>query len=443
MLQDHGAQNHGAQSAPRSSIRRHLIAAAAVSALLVGGLGLWAGTTDISGAVVVPGVVVVENNVKKVQHPTGGVIGELRVREGDRVKAGDILIKLDPTQSAVNLAIVAKSIDELLVRQIRLEAERDGEASVSFPAQLNSRAEVDPDFGRVLSGEQKFFELRRASRAGQESQLRERVQQLREQINGVDEQLRSKKLETELIESELKGVRDLYSKNLIPVQRVMALERDRARIGGEHGALVATIAQANARISETELQILQIGQDLRAEVGKELSEIRAKLAEFTERKIAAEDQLRRIDIAAPADGVVHQLAVHTIGGVIAQGEALMLIVPDSDTIIVEARLSPETIDQVRVGQKAVMRFSAFNQRTTPEVNGFLRRISADLATDNRTGASYYIARLEVPESERTRLAQRVIPGMPVEAFIQTGERTVMSYLTKPLSDQMMRAFRER
>ena len=431
------------EASSRSSVRRHLLAASAIIAVLVGGLGVWAATTDISGAVVVPGVVVVESNVKKVQHPTGGVVGELRVREGDRVKAGDVLIRLDPTQAAVNLAIVSKSIDELLVRQIRLEAERDGESEVTFPPALLVRSKTDPDFGRVLTGEQRFFELRRLSRSGQELQLRERVQQLREQIKGVDEQLRAKKLEIQLIESELKGVRELYAKNLIPVQRVMSLERDRARLNGEHGALIATVAQANARISETELQILQIGQDLRAEVGKELSEIRAKLAEFTERKIAAEDQLRRIDITSPAEGLVHQLAVHTLGGVVAQGEALMLIVPDSDALSIEARLAPESIDQVRVGQRAVMRFSAFNQRTTPEVNGLVRRISADLTTDSRTGASYYVARIEIPEEEKTRLAQRIIPGMPVEAFIQTGERTVMSYLTKPLADQMARAFRER
>ena len=428
---------------PRSSVRRHLVAASAIIAVLVGGLGVWASTTDISGAVVVPGVVVVESNAKKVQHPTGGVVGELKVREGDRVQMGDVLVRLDPTQAAVNLAIVSKSIDELLVRQIRLEAERDAEKVVTFPAALTERSHSDGDFERVISGEQKFFELRRASRMGQESQLRERVQQLREQIKGVDEQLRAKKQEIELIDSELKGVRELYSKNLIPVQRVMALERDRARLLGEHGSLIATVAQANARISETELQILQIGQDLRAEVGKELAEIRGKLAEFTERKIAAEDQLRRINIISPADGVVHQLAVHTVGGVIAQGEALMMIVPDGDTLSIEARLSPETIDQVRVGQKAVMRFSAFNQRTTPEVNGIVRRISADLTTDNRTGASYYVARLDILEGEVARMGQRVIPGMPVEAFVQTGERSVMSYLTKPLADQMMRAFRER
>lgn len=431
------------QSSASSSIRRHLLVAGVLTAVLVGGLGVWAGTTEISGAVVVPGVVVVESNVKKVQHPTGGVVGELLAREGMSVKAGDVLVRLDPTQAAVNLAIVSKSIDELLVRQIRLEAERDGETSIVFPPNLVERAATDSDFNRVMTGEARLFELRRSARTGQESQLRERVQQLREQIKGVDEQLQAKKLEIGLIDSELKGVRELYAKNLIPVQRVTALERDRARLHGENGALVATVAQTHARISETELQILQIGQDLRTEVGRDLSEIRGKLAELSERKVAAQDQLNRIDIRSPTDGVVHQLAVHTVGGVVTAGEALMVIVPQGDTLSVEARLAPESIDQVRVGQRAIMRFSAFNQRTTPELNGVVQRVAADLTTDNRTGVSYYVARVEIPDAELSRLNQRVIPGMPVEAFIQTGERTVMSYLTKPLADQMSRALRER
>lgn len=430
-------------AASRSSIRRHLLAAAAVVTTLVGGVGVWAWTTEVSGAVVIPGHIVVEDNAKKVQHPTGGVVGELLVREGDLVEEGDVLVRLDSTQATVNLAIVSKSIDELEIRQIRLESERDGDSQVAFPSSLAKRSSADLEFSRVLEGEQKFFELRRASRIGQESQLRERVQQLREQIKGVEEQLQAKKVELALIESELKGVHELREKNLIPVQRVMALERDRARLRGEHGALVATVAQTTARISETELQILQIDQNQRTEVGKELAGIRAKLAELAERKVAAEDQLRRIEIRSPAAGLVHQLAVHTVGGVVAAGEALMMIVPSGEALSVEARLPPETIDQVRLGQQAIMRFSAFNQRTTPEAYGVLRRISADLTTDNRTGAAYYVVRLEISDEERARLKQRIIPGMPVETFIQTGDRSVISYLMKPLTDQMTRAFRER
>jgi HlyD family secretion protein len=425
------------------SIRRHLLAAAAAIALLVGGVGGWAATTEFSGAVIAPGNVVVESHVKKVQHPTGGVVGELKVRDGDRVKAGDVVVRLDDTQTRASLAIVTKALDELQARQARLEAERDGAETIAFPQELLDRSPDEPVLARVLQGEARLFEVRRASRSGQVAQLRQRIAQLGDQITGIQEQLDAKKREIAFIETELKGVRDLYRQNLTPIQRVTVLERDAARLTGEHGALVASVAQARARITETELQILQIEQDLRTEVGRDLAEIRGKTSELVERRIAAEDQLRRIDIRAPQDGVVHQLALHTVGGVAAPGEALMLVVPESDELSIEVKIPPESIDQLRVGQRAVLRFSAFNQRTTPEILGFLSRISADLTVDQRTGLSFYTARIGITGAEMARLGHRLIPGMPVESFIQTGDRTVLSYFTKPLTDQMQRAFRER
>ena len=228
------------------------------------------------------------------------------------------------------------------------------------------------------------------------------------------------------------------------IQRVTALERDAARLEGERGQLIASIAQAKGKITETELQILQIDQDLRSEVAKELREIQGKIAELVERKVAAEDQLKRIDIRAPQDGMVHQSTVHTVGGVITAGEPIMLIVPEADELTVEAKVAPQDIDQVRVGQTAVLRFSAFNQRTTPELNGVVSRVSADLTTDQRTGAAYYAVRITLSESEIARLeGLQLVPGMPVEAFIQTGERTVLSYLMKPFTDQITRSFRSR
>jgi len=269
------------------------------------------------------------------------------------------------------------------------------------------------------------------------------VAQLQQQISGTEEQVAAKRLEIQFIASELQGVRDLARRNLVPIQRLTLLERDAARLGGENGALVASIAQTRMRITETELQILQIEQDLRSEIGRDLSEVRAKLSELLERKIAAEDQLRRVEVRAPDAGIVHQLTVHTVGGVVTAGETIMLIVPKSDALSVEVRIAPESIDQVRPGQDVLLRFSAFNQRTTPEIKGRVSRVSADLTTDPRLNVSYYVARIAIPEAEEARLGQRLIPGMPVEAFIQTGERTVLTYLTKPLTDQMQRAFRER
>lgn len=426
-----------------AGLRRSVIGGMAVAALLVLGVGGWAATSEIAGAVIAAGSLVVDSNVKKVQHPSGGVVGELRVRDGDHVRAGDIVVRLDETVTRANLAIVTKGIDELTARQARLKAEQDGHDTVSFPADLHAR-ETDPVIAALIAEETRLFELRRTTRHGQQLQLKERIAQLREQIQGMTEQVAAKRREIELIGQELQGVRELWQKNLVQINRVTALERDEARLLGEHGALVSGIAQAKGRISETELQILQIDQEHRTEVGKELAEIRGRLAELAEKRVAAEDQLARIDIRAPQDGVVHQLAVYTVGGVVSQGEPLMLIVPEADTLKVEARIVPQEIDQVRVGQKAVLRLSAFNQRTTPELNGEVTMVSADISQDHKTGINFYTVKIALPGEEIARLGGlKLLPGMPVESFIQTGERTAISYLTKPVTDQMTRAWRER
>src|SRR5215212_9898892 len=426
------------------SMRRALLGGTAVAGLLAFGIGGWAATTELAGAVIAPGSLVVDTNVKKVQHPTGGVVGELRVREGDRVQAGDVVVRLDDTQTRANLAIFTKSLDELAAKQARDEAERDGAKRVVFPADLLARIK-DPEVARVVQGEQKLFEIRCSAREGQVAQLRERIAQLKEQIQGLADQVIAKKRELDLIGDELKGVRELWQKNLVQLTRVTALERDAARLEGERGSLVSTIAQTKGKITETELQILQIDQDLRTEVGKDLAEIRGKVSELVEKKVAAEDQLKRVDIRAPQDGTVHQLSVHTVGGVVMpNGEPLMLIVPRADALTVEARIPPQEIDQVHVGQRAVLRFSAFNQRTTPELNGTVSVVSADISADPKTGAPFYTVRIAIPAEELARLnGLKLVPGMPVESFIQTDERTVLSYLTKPLTDQALKAFRER
>ncbi len=427
-----------------ASMRRALLGGAIVACVLTLGIGGWSATTDISGAVVAGGALVVDSNVKKVQHPTGGVVGEVRVREGDRVKAGDIVLRLDDTQTRANLAIVTKALDELAARQARDEAERDAATQVTFPPELLSRI-AEADVARVVDGERRFFETRRSAREGQVAQLRERILQLKEQIQGLEDQVAAKQREIALIDEELKGVRVLWQKNLIQLARLTALERDAARLQGERGALVSNIAQTRGRMAETELQILQIDQDLRSEVSKDLAEIRSKTSEYVERKVAAEDQLRRIEIRAPQDGVVHQLTAHTVGGVISpQGEPIMLIVPEADALSAEVKIAPQDIDQVRIGQSAIVRFAAFNQRTTPELEGEVTRISADVSLDQKSGVSYYTLRINMPETEIERLkGLRLVPGMPLETFIRTGDRTVLSYLIKPLTDQINKTWRER
>ncbi|MEN3379448.1 MAG: rane fusion protein type secretion system [Hyphomicrobiales bacterium] len=425
------------------SIRRHLFLALIIGFVLVGVIGVWAATSEFAGAVIAQGQLVVDTSVKKVQHPTGGVVAELNVKEGDRVKAGDIIVKLDDTQTRANLAIVSKGLDELMARRAREEAELEGVDRIVFPAELLARQD-DPDVARMIAGETKLFQTRRNSREGMKSQLTERVAQSQEEIGGLIAQVESKDKQIDWIKQELQGVRELWEKKLVQFTRVTTLEREQARLDGERGQLVASTAQAKGKISEIKIQILQIDQDMRTEVGKDLAEVRGKMAELVEKKVAAEDQLKRVDIRAPQDGMVHQLDIHTVGGVVQAGTPLMLIVPAADRLIVEAKVQPQDIDQLRVGQPAVLRFSAFNSRTTPELNGEVSVVSADVTQDQKSGANFYTIRIAVPPEEIARLeGLKLVPGMPVEAFVQTTVRTVVSFFVRPFQDQIARAFREK
>jgi len=423
------------------ALRATMFGAILITCLIGCGIGGWAAATSLAGAVIAPGTVVIDGSSKKVQHMTGGIVAELKVRDGDEVHAGDEIIRLDETMVRSSYAIVSKSIDELLARQARLLAEQAGTSLVEFPAELLARQQ-DPEVSRLIVGERALFAVRAESRAGQKAQLRERIDQLREQIGGLNEQLSAKIDEIGLIKNELVGVRDLFKKDLVPINRVTALERDAARLSGEKGALIGTIAQAKGRITETELQIAQIDQDLRTEVGKELADIRGKLAEARERKVAAADQLARTTIKAPIDGIVHQLALHTVGGVIQAGETIMLIVPSADRLTVEARLPPRDIDHVRAGQSAMLRFSAFDQRTTPEIHGQVTYVSADTTIDPKSNLPFYTVRITPVTADTDRARMTLVPGMPVETFIQQGERSVLSFLLKPITDQIARTWRE-
>ena len=396
----------------RHSIRQHLVVGLSVVVLLAGGLGGWASTAQISGALIAPGSIVVESNVKKVQHPTGGVVGEVRAHDGDLVKAGDVVVRLDDTVTKASLAIVTKNLDGLWARAARLEAEQRGLDKVTFPPMLLSRAD-DPDVKAVMASEIKLFDVRVNGRIGQRAQLRERITQLNEEIAGLTAQEQAKDQEIALVEKELVGVRDLYDKHLVQLTRLTTLERDAARLSGERAQYIASRAQAKGKITETELQIIQVDKDLVSDVSKDLRETNDKIGEFVERKVTAEDQLRRVDIRAPQDGMVLQSTVHTVGGVITAGDAIMLIVPQADDLQVEAKVNPQDIDKLQVGQKTLLRLSAFNQRTTPELNGVVTRVSPDVTIDQRTGQSYYTIRVSMPPAEIARLGDvKMIPGMP-------------------------------
>ncbi|PDT11439.1 hemolysin secretion protein D [Rhizobium sp. J15] len=431
----------GAPSAERA-IRKLTAVALGIVVLLGGVMGGLAATTHLSGAVIASGTVVVDTYVKPVQHQKGGTVGQIFVKNGDLVKGGQILIHLDDTQTRANLAIITKRLNELSARTARLMAERDGVPSINFSQELLARAS-DPEVARSIEGEKRLFADRRSSLVGRKAQLRERIQQLKQETEGLVAQETGKRQEIALIEKELESVQRLFDQGLVPANRVYALQREAASLTGELGSLVATEAQTKGKITETELQIIQIDDDQRSEVSDQLRQAEGDIGEYSERLVAAEDDLQRIDIRAPQGGIVHQLAVHAPGAVIAPGEAIMQIVPDGDALIAEVKLSPTDIDQVTIGQTVHLRFSAFSQQNTPELNGVVTSVAADLTADQRSGLSYYVVRAKVSDGEWQRLGQVTpVPGMPVEAFIQTGERTALAYLTKPLMDQVARAFKE-
>ena len=342
--------------------------------LIVGVLGGgWFALVPLAGAVVVPGNLVVQSNVKTIQHPTGGVVAEIRVHNGIHVGAGDLLVRLDATQLQANLQMVNKQLDGFRARMARLVAERDEMDRFETPPELADRTNEN-NVASLLASENSLFRARFTARKSQKDLLQSRVAQLSEEITGLDAQVASKAKQLDLISGELTGVQDLYDKRLVPLARLTTLQREAARIEGERGQLISAIAETKSKIGEAQLQIIRIDQDFRTEVVKELGETQGKEAELVERGVAAKDQLDRIELRAPTSGLIHQLSVHTIGGVIRAGDSIMELVPDSDELLVETRLQPSDIDQVRLGQKAFVRFSAFNQRTTPSArrNGVVR-----------------------------------------------------------------------
>jgi membrane fusion protein, type I secretion system len=429
-------------SRARPSIRAHSLAVAGAAVFLIASMSIMGAATDMSGAIVAQGSLVVESNLKKVQHPSGGVAKKLLVEGGSRVAKDDLLIVLDETVAKANLAAVTKSLWELEARRARLQAERDSIASIGFPSSLTELS--DPVAESIVSGEQRFFHLRREASDGQKRQFEEQIEQLKEQISGMQDQLTAKRQESELVTKELTGVEQLWEQRLVSISRLSTLQRDATRLLGERGQLTASIAQAKGKISETELKILQIDQDFRSEVAKELADVRAKYAETAEKQVAARDQTEKLEIRAPQAGIVHDLTIHTQGGVIAAGETIMTIVPDRDNLIVETHVPPQDIDQVKLKQPAILRFTSFNQRSTPELDGIVNRIGADVTRDDKTSPAYFVVRVTVPPEQIARLEEaRLLPGMPVEVFIPTRPRTLLSYLLKPVADQTRRAFRER
>ncbi len=425
-----------------SSLRRFQVIGFLSVLLMVGVVGGWANFTELNGAVIAPATIMVESYSKKVQHKEGGIVGEIRVKDGDRVEMGQALIVLDNTETKSELAIIDGLLDEAFSKRARLEAQRDRASAITFPPEVLARAS-EPGVAAIMAGQTKLFNARLQAVVGKKDQLTKQIGQLTEQIGGLESQRISKEKQLTLISAELVDLKDLQSKGLVPVSRVMAMDRETARLDGERGELVASKASAEARIAEVKVQILQIDEEDLSQTLTDLRDIEGKVAELKERKLAVASRLERMVIKSPITGDVYQLAVHTVGGVIGPGEPLMLIVPESDELILQAQVMPQDIDKVRAGQIAHIRFPAFNSRLTPEIAAKVTQISADTSRIDASSPAFYSVRLMISAAELAKLgSNKLKPGMPAEAFIQTEAQTPMTYFLKPLTDQFAHALRE-
>lgn len=427
---------------PSTNARAAIFAGVLTIVVAFGGAGVWAALAPLDSAVVAGGTVVVETNRRDVQHLDGGIIKEILVRDGDKVTAGDVLIRLDPVRPQASLAIVQGQIDATRALQARLRAEQDGAAAVVFPDVLRARAE-EPGIRDLMRSQSEVFAARKAALDGQTQILRQRISQFQEQITGLRAQQHSRERQVGLINQELLGVRELADKGHATRNRVLALEREVARLEGERGELLSSLARAQQAIGEAELQILQLTRSFREEVAKSLQEVQNQLHEMNEKLIANEDVVRRLDIRAPVDGIVVGMAVTTVGGVIGSGRTIMQIVPGQDTLVVEARVQPVDVENVRPGQSAIINFPAFAQRTLPNLTGTVLKVSADRLIDERTGLPYFRAEVLIdPESLEALSDRRLMPGMPADVMIATGERTALRYLLDPILSVTNYAMRE-
>ena len=408
---------------------------------LFGGLLAWSATATIDGAVVAPGTVVVDSNRKAVQHLDGGIIGAILVREDDSVAAGQVLLRLDDTIERAELAIVVDQLHELMARQARLRAEVDGSETVAFDAALlvlGGEAKVRG----ILDGQLELFRAGKAAREGRRRILEQRIANFRDQIAGLKAQRAARSRQMKLIRQELAGVERLHEKGHAPLTRVLELKRQLSRIEAQSAEHSTDIARATNSIGEVGLQKIQIDQDFREEVTEQLRDVQARIQGLVERRVAAEARLARIEVKAPQSGRILALKAHTVGGVIRAGETVMEIVPDDDALVLQARVLPQDVDKLRSGQSSRIRLSAFDQQTTPEVLGTLESLSADQLEDSR-GGTYFVARIRIDDAELARLGDlRLVPGMPAEVFIRTGERLAISYLLKPLLESFARAFKD-
>jgi HlyD family secretion protein len=426
-----------------SSLSRHAWTGMIAIVGLVVGLVWWSSTVEIAGAVVAPGAVAVESYPKQIQHQEGGIVKAFYVRNGDVVDEGELLVALDDTVAAANLTLLRSRWRQSLLREARLLAEIAGDDDVVLPPVLADMAS-DPEVHGLLLTEQQIFRARAIAKTGRAAQLNEQIVQLRAQIAGLDLQRAAVEQQLEISMEETANLEALRRDQLVEASRVTALGKQHAQLEGQLGEILSTTGSARAAIAERTLQITQLDDDSLTYTLDELQETRQALSEAAEQLRATQDRLERTQIKSPQRGVVHESKVHTVGGVVSPGEILMTIIPQGEAMLISVQINPSDVDRIKPGQEALLRLSNFDPRATPELTAIVQTVSPDVTQDTATGAVFYSARLSIPEDELAKLpaSNILMPGMPVEAFIETDERTVLSYLLKPFTDELQRAFRE-
>ncbi|MCT4372371.1 HlyD family type I secretion periplasmic adaptor subunit [Yangia mangrovi] len=428
----------------RFPLKKPLILGLSALLILVGGFGTWAATTNISGAIVAGGQIQVERNRQVVQHPDGGVVQEILVDEGDTVEEGQVLVKLDPTLLQSELNIVEGQYFELVARRARLQAERDNSDELAFDETLLKVAEYDDEVEDLIEGQRNLFFARLESLQRESDQLAKRRDQIVNQVEGIDAQQTALKSQLSLIEQELGDQKSLLDRGLAQASRVLALQREEARLAGEVGDLTAQKAEAEGRTTEIDIEILKLATTRREEAITQLRDMQYRERELAEQRSALLEKLKRMEIRAPVSGVVYGLTVFAPRSVIRAADPVLYLIPQDRPLVITAQVPPIHIDQVHVGQQVTLRFSALDQRRTPETFGTVTQISADAFTDQNTSSTFYRAEIMLDDGQIERLPEgtTLVPGMPVEAFLRTADRTPIAYLVKPFTDYFSKAFRE-
>jgi HlyD family type I secretion membrane fusion protein len=439
------SRNSGAARRPNfpTSYRGTILTGWMVILASFGGLATWSAVAPLSTAAIASGTVVVDSFRKSVQHLQGGIIQDILVRDGQRVEAGDVLLRLDPTQTRALSQMLRAQVDLSRAEEARLLTERDGGTTINFPAELQERAKTDPELAENLTGQRRLFDARRESLTGQTSILRNRIAQSFDQISGMEIQEKAKLRQSALLDQELNGLKELADRGNAPTNKVLQYRREVEVLIAERGEILARIASVRQSIGEAELQITQARKTFLEQVETDLRTTQAKLFESSERLHATTAELGRMEVRAPASGVVVDMAVHTVDGVISPGGRILDIVPQNDHLVIDAQIRPADIDGLQVGMPAEIRFPAFNQRTTPMIHGQLKTVSADRLVDPRTNQPYFNVRVLVDDKSKESVSGlNIIPGMPAEIVIKKSERTRFSYLMQPMRDTIVRAMRE-